>query len=389
MGTGKRIEGYWDCPQCGTKKIKGRYRYCNSCGKPRGKETKFYMIETDNYVEDPDAFSNEPDWYCSYCQSLNPSGSSCCESCGSSQEDSDKNYFDLLEEERLKQLKREEEKNNYFENDDIVESSSSDEIGYSLNEDHEYNNKPIRSHDDKRKLPIDFGWLIKLTVVFSYFFIVIALLFSFIMPKEASLKVTDKSWERSIEVQEYKTIRENDWSVPTGGRVAYTQDEVHHKDKVIDHYKTVTVEESERYISGYDEVVTGYRDLGNGSFDEITENQPVYDIRYWTEEKQEPVYEYIPVYQTKYYYDIDRWVHKGYEKTSGSNDDPYWAKLNLVHGVEREGNRTETYKILTEDQKGKAKTYTLSFETWSQIEKGDVLKVKVSAGMISEIISIN
>jgi len=170
----------------------------------------------------------------------------------------------------------------------------------------------------ERKLPIDFGWLVKAAAAFSSFFIIVALLFSFLMPKEASLKVTNKSWERCIEIQEYKTIRESDWSVPAGGRVAYTQDEEHHKDKVINHYKTVSVEESERYISDYEKGVIGYRDLGNGSFDEITKKQPVYDIRYWTEEKQEPVYEYIPVCQTKYYYDIECWVHKCYEKTSGS-----------------------------------------------------------------------
>ena len=57
--------------------------------------------------------------------------------------------------------------------------------------------------------------------------------------------------------------------------------------------------------------------------------------------------------------------------------------------MEREGNWTETYKIVTEDKKGKIKSYNISYEQWSRIKKGDVLKVKLSVGMISKIISIN
>ena len=103
---GKKIEGYWDCSQCGTTKIKGRFRNCINCGKPRGKDIRFYMIEN-TYAEDQEDISEEPDWYCSYCESLNSSKVSNCESCGSSREESDKNYFDLLETQKEEKIEKE------------------------------------------------------------------------------------------------------------------------------------------------------------------------------------------------------------------------------------------------------------------------------------------
>ena len=59
---GQKIEGYWDCDQCGTNKIKGRFRNCTNCGRPRGKDTRFYMIEK-TYAENQEDISNAPDWY--------------------------------------------------------------------------------------------------------------------------------------------------------------------------------------------------------------------------------------------------------------------------------------------------------------------------------------
>lgn len=105
---GRKIEGYWDCPQCGKKKIRGRYRYCDSCGRPRGNGVKFYMLDR-TYAENQDEISDEPDWYCSFCQSLNSAKSKVCESCGSSQADSDKNYFAMLAEDEKKKEKKDKQ----------------------------------------------------------------------------------------------------------------------------------------------------------------------------------------------------------------------------------------------------------------------------------------
>lgn len=374
---GKIIEGYWDCPQCGSKKIRGRYRYCNSCGRPRGKGIKFYMVETDEYVEDDSKISREPDWYCSFCQSLNPASSQNCESCGSSQADSDKNYFQMLEEEERK--KKEEERNQIEYQGQDTETAND-----TINEPQKATERTQINGDAQSQWFKSFG---KMALIFFPILMIAWLLIGLAMPKETTLHVLDKTWERTIEVEEYKTVSESDWYLPSGGRLSYTRREIHHYDKVIDHYKTVTEQKSESYISGYETVVTGHRDLGNGYFEEITSERPVYDTRYWTETKEEPVYRDEPVYQTKYYYDIERWVHKTNVKASGAADDPYWPELNLADN-ERQGHKKESYEIITENKKEKKKTYKIPFNDWNRINVGNSIKVKTSFGSISEIIDI-
>ena len=38
----KLVMGYWDCPVCGTKEIRGDVANCPSCGRARG-DVQFYM----------------------------------------------------------------------------------------------------------------------------------------------------------------------------------------------------------------------------------------------------------------------------------------------------------------------------------------------------------
>lgn len=366
---GKIIEGYWDCPQCGKKKIKGRFRYCDSCGRPRGKDVKFYMIETDNYVENEEEISKEPDWYCSFCKSLNPATSTVCESCGASQEDSDKNYFDLLKESESEQKEEEEKEKAAEEYSEPIEEKVEEE------EPEQLNGKNLKSFLPKIGI-------IAVVLLFLTFFV------NLFIPKEQTLYVSDKAWERSVEVEEYKTVREDGWSLPAGGRLAYTRDEIHHYDQVVDHYETKEVQKSERYISGYEKYVSGHRDLGNGYFEEITSERPVYDTRYWTETEQVPVYKDVPVYQTKYYYDIDKWVYKETETVNGTTKEPYWPELQLKNN-ERQGNKTEEYEIVTVNEKDKINTYEIDFNTWNKIEKGDSITAMVNAAGLSEIKDIN
>ena len=111
---------------------------------------------------------------------------------------------------------------------------------------------------------------------------------------------------------------------------------------------------------------------------------PVYNYVDKTETYQDPVYENVAINQTKYYYEIDKWVHKRYITTSGADKNPYWGEVILgVH--EREGHHAETYMItcLVDDE---YQTYTCSRAIWEQLNKNDVKKVKVTLGMIVEII---
>lgn len=366
---GKIIEGYWDCPQCGKTKIKGRYRYCDSCGKPRGKDVKFYMIEQDNYVENENEISKEPDWYCSFCKSLNPATSKTCESCGASQEDSDKNYFDLLRETENKKAEEEKKDREAELYSEPVEDRVEEQEPIQLN------NKTFKSKLTK------IGIIAALILFF-------ALIINMFIPKEQTLYVTDKTWEQSIEIEEYKTVRESGWSLPANARLDYTKEEIHHYTQVLDHYETKEVQKSERYISGYETYVSGHRDLGNGYFEEITSQRPIYDTRYWTETEQVPVYKNVPIFETKYYYDIDKWVYKDTETENGNTNDPYWPELNLDSN-EREGDRNSEYKIITENKKEKEISFNVDLNTWENIDVGDTLTVMMSGSKVKEIREIN
>lgn len=107
---GKMVMGYWDCPVCGNQGIAGNVMNCPACGRARG-DVKFYMkgVAEDEIREAGETggieylnedqkqqFGKNPDWYCSFCNSLNKDNAAFCQNCGASRESSESNYFDQL-----------------------------------------------------------------------------------------------------------------------------------------------------------------------------------------------------------------------------------------------------------------------------------------------------
>ena len=133
----------------------------------------------------------------------------------------------------------------------------------------------------------------------------IALFVFIFIPREYDVSVVEKTWSRTINLEELRTVEESDWSVPSGGRTLYTQQEIHHHDNVLDHYETKTKTESYQVISGY-ETHSSYSNNGNGTFTEHSYKTPIYSTEYRTVTYEEPVYKSVPVYKTKYYYEIDK-----------------------------------------------------------------------------------
>lgn len=54
-----------------------------------------FEVKEKNYVNNPSKISLNPDWLCSYCDSLNPDNVDTCIRCGVSREDSKENYFSM------------------------------------------------------------------------------------------------------------------------------------------------------------------------------------------------------------------------------------------------------------------------------------------------------
>ena len=403
---GRIIEGTWDCSACGNKKILARYKNCPTCGAPQGKDTKYEMPNKITYVpkEEASKISRNPDWLCSFCEQLNKDTDSFCKGCGASKADSQKNYFEMKAERESKEKRIKEKEKELFkdsDSDSYDDDFSNDNYDNSDKDDFE----PIKAEynfDNSVKNPyvkkenkfveffknLDYLMIGKIGGISLLAIILIAGLVYLFTPKDDVLNVTQLSWERSISIEKQKTVQESDWSIPAGGRLKYTQSEIHHYNQVLDHYETVTEQKSRQVVSGYREVVTGYRDLGNGYFEEITSSEPVYTTEYYTDTHQEPVYRDEPVYETKYYYEIDRWFYERSINTSGNDKDPYWGEV-VLQNKEREGSHSEKYSVTAFNSKEEEKTYTVDFKTWENINVSDVLNVKVHFGGRIEVVDEN
>lgn len=394
---GQKIEGYWDCAYCGQKANKGRFRNCPHCGRPRGEGTKFYLIEKDNFVSD-DVVPKGPDWFCECCDSYNTFSAEYCTSCGAPKGAS-KDYFEM-------QKKKAEKKA-----EEVHPHSTS--TTYSSHSKHSYPSKFYKDDDSfaARASSYDYGptvsyskprkksgksiWgsIVDFVADYKMSFLVILLILAMvgvgiylIIPKNITLHVTEVSWERSIDIQEYKTVREDDWYIPAGGRLVYTQSEIRTYEQVLDHYETHYETRSETYVSGYT-THTNYIDLGNGYFDTETYQEPEYSTRYYTEPVEVPVYRSEPVYDTKYYYDIERWVYTRTAKSKGADKNPYWPATSLKSN-ERESTKHENYVVTgynVKDKDKKNKSYSINYDLWRQVNPTTDLDCMVSVGRITEI----
>lgn len=372
---GKIIEGVWDCRYCGAKKVRGGLRDCPQCGHPRDEGVTFYIDNPQNYVYDEAKSAKArrgPDWACPACNCFNSADDTVCVGCGTPRDSEAKDYFQTQEKLHATQQTtyQREEKDWRAYHPEYTPPAREPESTYT----------PPKQ---KRKIP----WRKILVPTISALLILALIvgLVSCLVPHEVSGTVTEMEWSRSVEIEEYKTVRESGWSIPSGGRKVSQSEEIHHYNQVLDHYETKTRTYTEQVLDHYEEYVSGYRDLGNGHFEEITSRRPVYRTETRTETYQEPVYKQVPVYQTKYVYDIDKWIHKSYENTAGTDKAPYWSEYKCKD-KERYGTRSETYSITVRNEDNKVKRYTLEFEQWNTLTVGQTVKMKANAFGHAELI---
>lgn len=352
---GKLIQGYWDCRYCETKKISGLETKCPCCKKTRDEGTVFYMDETSPYIDEKIAknINKNPDWLCQYCGSLNNDSYTECYNCGSEKIKGTETYFENKEK---REKRRQEAKATMSETPPAPQPISIP--------------APPPPKPKKKKKFLTIG-----IIALASILLITGLIFLF-TPKTVEGSVESFSWERTIDIEELKTFDESDWTLPSGARLKYSQTEIASYKQVLDHYETKEVQKSREVLDHYETYVAGYRDLGNGTFEEITEQRPVYKTEYYTETVKEPVYRDEPVYATKYYYEIDRWTSTREVKTSNNDKEPFWGEVKLKV-KEREGNKTEKYYI-TVSSDGKTDKYTVEFELWNRLNAGDKVKLKVN-----------
>ena len=394
----KTVKGYWDCKHCGTTGISGLIRTCPNCGKSRDNNTKFYMKKgTIEYVQPVN--DNKPDWICKYCEQLNPASTDTCISCGSVRDEENLDYFEnhinkngnqdfTISHEQVETAKDGEKMYAVQEKDKSSKKSKTydDETTSSTFSGHSYNcfeedNTPIKS---EKSFSLNSNLLKIFAIVLVALMAIGGLVYLFI-PKIADYTIDQTSWKYEIQIERYQTVNENDWQIPSGGRLKYTRSEIHHYEQVLDHYYTETVQVPHTVITGYT-YSTSYSDNGNGTFTEHTVSIPEYGTEYTTEVRSVPVYRSEPVYMTKYYYEIDKWLYERSVITSENDKNPYWGKLSLKDD-ERISNRLTSYFADCVDKKDNSKTFSFSHDDWQMLEVGLTYKLKVSMNDSAEIVN--
>ena len=391
------VEGLWDCsiPGCKTKGISGLQQSCPNCGKARDANTRFYLPEHKRYLskEESRDFGHGPDWLCDYCGQLSPAREKECIHCGGTRTAENLDYFQLKAQVGAAKSQPQAVR---------LPADSYENMGYGSSEsDNEQNHQPERvvrsvsedSFETNGKMRHSavisslksINWISIISVLLVVAMIV-GLVYIF-MPKEQELTVSNVYWERNVDIEEYRTVDESGWEVPIGGRVKYTREEFHHFDSVQTGYETKFREVTKRRFVGTIDKVVGYEDNGDGTFTEITVPEDVYETYTDQEPYEVPKFIKVPVNQTKYYYEIERWVYARTATASAPNKQPEWPSLNLAEN-ERERSRNETYTVTGKDEDGEKHTFTLSYADWKQVHVGQVITVELSFGH-GELISVD
>ncbi|HEX8391076.1 MAG TPA: hypothetical protein VF665_01865 [Longimicrobium sp.] len=336
-------EGRWDCPTCGTVGVLGRQVNCPNCATPRPEGVRFYLPEDAAEVTDSAHLARAragADWICEHCDSSTPAAEIRCSGCG-------------------------------------AERGSSPAQGT-----HDYDLDDIPRDGRERRAapqpalaaaaPRRRRWK---TPAF-----VVALVAGVMWcngSKKVEATVAAADWERAVEVQDYRTVREEDWSVPQGGRQQRSWRAIRDYRQVLDHYENRTRQVSERVQTGTRTYTCGSRDLGNGHFEDRTCTEPEYTTKYRTESYQEPIYRQEPIYDTKFAYEIERWLPNDTVWARGNAArEPSWPAVKL-DDKEREGARIEKYVLHFRDKDGKTYQVEVPLDRFSRYRPGQAVQLRV------------
>jgi len=322
--------GRWDCTQCGHLGNLGPNTRCEKCGAPRPKDVKFYLPQDAEIVVDiqkQKEAKSGADWVCSFCNAQNKSTHLICQSCGNDRDatDGDKSL---------------EEKTYLYQQNQTDTKSSS-------------------------KL---WKYLKRAVIGLFAFFIVFAILTQ--IKTDVKVTVTACKWERTIEIEEYKKVVEEDWQLPEGSEKIDSFRAIHHYNKVADGTETQT--RTVQKQTGTEKVKVGEKDLGNGYFEDIYEERPVYED---VEETYETTkYKQVPVYQTKYKYSIYKWIEIGKRINQGDEKPAYWPDDERLKDENkfRIKQRSGEYSVVVNFE-GKEIPEKVNYDYWNKTKIGDVL----------------
>ncbi len=205
--------------------------------------------------------------------------------------------------------------------------------------------------------------------------VVFAVWFFFFKTTQAEYEVAGFEWERRIAIEKAKTVVEQDWLVPSGGKIVSRSAEVHHYDQVIDGYKEVAQPVYENVEVGTETYECGTETLANGYVKVKYCERPLYERKQTrTDYVKEPVFKKVPVLRTWYGYEILRWFPDRTEVASGKDRNPAWPKHELK-ADEKIGGKKENYIVnlvaVNSGEKFQSVSYEMDEKSWKGIGKGN------------------
>lgn len=347
-------EGRWDCPTCGSQGLLGSQVRCDGCGNPRPEGIRFYLPQDAPEVTDAARLAQASagaDWVCEHCDASARATDTHCPGCGAARGSSPT------------QQTRE------YGMDEVPRSGGKAQ--------------PVRAPAATAPPRKRRGWKGPAALV-----AIVGGLVWWNGPREVTATIAAKEWSRAVEVQEYRTVAEEDWSVPQGGRQTRSFRAVRDYRQVLDHYETRTRQVSERVQTGTRTYTCGQEDMGNGYFRDKTCTEPEYETRYRTETYEEPVYRREPVYDTKFAYEIERWLPDDTAWARGdAAKEPAWPAVEIGKN-EREGARVERYVLRLTDGDGETYEQEVSAQQFARYRQGQpvTLRMKRSGSGQIEIV---
>lgn len=314
-------EGKWRCTYCSSVN-RGAHLACAGCGATRDKDVSFFLEDEAPEVTDEALLATAragADWLCEFCQTSNRPDAPACVQCGAAKGSSPARAV----------------------RDVPLAAPAPAPVAA----------PPGRASAGGR------GCVLPLAIVGLLLLAFCSVgLWRTLRKTEERVTVAAFEWSREVKVEALRTVRESAWQgeQPRDARVIARARQVHHQ---------------ERVQTGTRRVKVGRRDLGNGFFEDVYENQPVYTSR--------------DVYAERLTYEVERWTRVRNLEARGGDQRPRWPDVRLSQG-EREGGRQESYTVVLRGQR----EYRLDLpeSRWATLRVGQQLRAVVQGG--SRVLSV-
>lgn len=364
-------EQFWNCPACGTQGISAlRQMRCPNCTEPKPAQTETY--HTGAEITDPVGIAlarGAPHWVCDHCWVKNLGDAKVCASCANPRTAEDDTF-----------IVRELGTTLPVRPPDSDQSTSPSVYHASTNPSYHPSGQVLwqatNSNDDAAAPMMHVGGR---AITRQQGYVGIGILVVILMAivgwaifhtSTVEARVTGFTWSREVVIEQYQTIHDSGWSAPVDAFNVSTSQRISGYNPI---YETQTEQVTHNQ--------TCYRDLGTGA----TES---YDCSYTSTESRQVKVGEVPIYDTWYEYDVDRWVHARSIPVSGADRNPFWPEYELqfagqtVIGAERVSDTPQSYTVhFVQLNADEPQTYSLSVpeSEWHQYDVEAKYQLEVNA----------